>query len=128
VYDPFVSNANLESNPNDQTHRSSGRRSYAQDRSRDSHDPRLAIFRQTYRYPQIKFSDIGRKCFAWALRQAWVECREAARVAAMTPISKADRIETLQALIAYAGFIDSGPQWKATIRGHRDEIRRLQAA
>src|SRR5437879_3842640 len=32
-----------------------------------------AIFRQTYRYPEIKFSDIGRKCFAWALRQAWVE-------------------------------------------------------
>ena len=34
-----------------------------------------AIFRQTYCYPQIKFSDIGRKCFAWALRQAWVEAR-----------------------------------------------------
>jgi hypothetical protein len=27
-----------------------------------------AIFRQTYCYPQIKFSDIGRKYFAWALR------------------------------------------------------------
>ena len=39
------------------------------------------IFRQTYRYPQIKFADIGRKCFAWALRQAWVEAKEAARVA-----------------------------------------------
>ena len=39
-----------------------------------------AIFRQTYRYPQIKFSDIGRPCFAWALKQAWVEAREAARV------------------------------------------------
>jgi hypothetical protein len=32
-----------------------------------------AIFRQTYLYPQIKFSDIGRPCFAWALRQAWIE-------------------------------------------------------
>ena len=51
-----------------------------------------AIFRQTYCYPQIKFSDIGRKCFAWALRQAWVEAREAARVAAMTSAAKADRI------------------------------------
>ena len=29
-----------------------------------------AIFRKTYHYPQIKFSDIGRNCFAWALRQA----------------------------------------------------------
>ena len=87
-----------------------------------------AIFRQTYCYPQIKFSDIGRKCFAWALRQAWVEAREAARVAAMTPETKADRIETLQSLIAHAGFIDSGPQWKAAICAHRDEIRQLQTA
>jgi hypothetical protein len=87
-----------------------------------------AIFRQTYKFPQIKFSDIGRKCFGWALRQAWVEAREAARVAAMTPAAKAERIEVLQSLIAYAGFIDSGPQWKATIGRHRDEIRQLQSA
>jgi hypothetical protein len=87
-----------------------------------------AIFRQTYCYPQIKFSDIGRKCFAWALRQAWVEARETARVAALSPVAKADRIATLQSLIAHAGYIDSGPQWKATIREHRDEIRHLQSA
>jgi hypothetical protein len=62
------------------------------------------------------------------LRQAWVEAKEAARVAAMTPGAKAERIETLQTLIAHAGFIDSGPQWKATIRAHRSEIRQLQAA
>jgi hypothetical protein len=87
-----------------------------------------AIFRQTYKYPQIKFSDIGRKCFAWALRHAWLEAREAARVAAMTPAAKAERIETLQSQIQHAGFIDSGPRWKATIRAHRDEIRQLQSA
>jgi hypothetical protein len=87
-----------------------------------------AIFRQTYRYPQIKFSDIGRKCFAWALRRAWVEAREAARLAALSPAVKAERIETLHALIARAGYIDSGPQWKATISAHRDEIRQLQSA
>jgi hypothetical protein len=87
-----------------------------------------AIFRLTYCYPQIKFSDIGRKCFAWALRQAWVEAREAARIAALSSAVKAKRIETLQTLIAHAGFIDSGPQWKATITAHRDEMRQLQAA
>jgi hypothetical protein len=38
------------------------------------------IFRRTYRYPQIKFSDIGRKCFGWPLRQAWIEARERVRV------------------------------------------------
>jgi hypothetical protein len=87
-----------------------------------------AIFRQTYRYPQIKFSDIGRKCFAWALRQAWVEAREAARIATLTPAARAERIEVLQSLISYAGFIDSGPLWKATIREYRDEIRQQQTA
>jgi hypothetical protein len=87
-----------------------------------------AIFRQTYRYPEIKFSDIGRKCFAWALRQAWIEAREAARVAAKTSVAKNSRIETVQALIASADYIDSGPEWKATITRLRGEIRQLQAA
>ena len=87
-----------------------------------------AIFRQTYNFPQIKFSDIGRKCFAWALRQAWVEAREAARLAALSATDKVERIETLETLTAHAGFIDSGPQWSATIRAHRDEIRQLQTA
>jgi hypothetical protein len=87
-----------------------------------------AIFRQTYRYPQIKFSDIGRNCFAWALRQAWIEAREAARLAAMTPTAKAERIETLQCLIAFAGYIDSGSRWKSAVGAHRDEIHQLQTA
>ena len=30
-----------------------------------------AIFREAYKYPQIKFKDIGRKCFAWALGPFW---------------------------------------------------------
>ena len=86
------------------------------------------IFRRTYNFPQIKFSDIGRQCFAWALRQAWVEAKAAARVAAMTSEAKTERLETLQGLIQRAGYIDSGPQWKATITAHRDEIRQLQTA
>jgi hypothetical protein len=95
---------------------------------RDAMRRAWVIFRRTYNFPQIKFSDIGRKCFAWALRRAWVEAREAARVAALSPVAKADCIATLQSLIAYAGYIDSGPQWKATIREHRDELRQLQTA
>lgn len=46
----------------------------------------------------------------------------------MTSVTKSSRIETLQALIASADYIDSGPQWKATITRLRDEIRQLQAA
>jgi hypothetical protein len=87
-----------------------------------------AIFRRTYKFPSIKFSDIGRKCFAWALRQAWIEVREASRVAAMTSAAKRARMETLQALLASADYIDSGAQWKATITRVRDEIRQLQTA
>jgi hypothetical protein len=45
----------------------------------------------------------------------------------MTAAAKASRIEMLQSLIARAGYIDSGPQWKATICAHRDEIRQLQS-
>jgi hypothetical protein len=86
-----------------------------------------AIFRETYRYPQIKFADIGRPCFAWALKQAWVEAREASRVVALAPAAKADRIETLESLISHAAYIDHGPTWKATISAHRDELRRLRA-
>jgi hypothetical protein len=85
------------------------------------------IFRRTYNFPQIKFSDIGRKCFAWALRQAWVEAKAAARIAALTPAAKTERIETLQSLISSAGYIDHGPTWRATIAAHRSEIRQLQS-
>ncbi len=86
------------------------------------------IFRETYKYPQIKFKDIGRKCFAWALRQAWEEARQAARVAAIPALERAERIETLQALIGRASYIDHGPSWRATIAAYRNEIRQLQSA
>lgn len=87
-----------------------------------------AIFRKTYRYPQIKFSDIGRPCFAWSLKKAWAEAREAARAAALAPAVKADRIEALESLISHAAYIDHGPTWKATISTHREELRQLRAA
>jgi len=85
-----------------------------------------AIFRQTYQYPQIKFKDIGRHCFAWALKQAWIEARAAARLAALSETAKAERIEALETTIALADYID-GPRWKSTVAVCRDEIRALQA-
>lgn len=86
-----------------------------------------AIFRRTYNFPAIKYSDIGRKCFAWALRQAWIEARAAARLASLSATAKAERIQMLETTIASAGYIDSGPQWKATMTACRDEIRQLRA-
>jgi hypothetical protein len=87
-----------------------------------------AIFRQTYRYPQIKFRDIGRNCFACALKQAWREAREAARVAAIPAAERAERIQTLQDSIERASYIDHGPTWRATIAAYRNELRQLQSA
>lgn len=86
-----------------------------------------AIFRRTYKFPAIKFSDIGRACFGWALRQAWIEARAAARLVNLSASARVDRIRELEIAIARAGYIDSGPQWKATITACRDEIRELRA-
>ncbi len=86
------------------------------------------IFRQIYCYPRIKFADIGRKCFGWALKEAWREAREAARFSTIPAAVKAERIETLQCLIQRASYIDSGPQWKAAVTAYRNEIKQLQTA
>ena len=67
-----------------------------------------AIFRRTYKFPTIKYSDIGRACFGWALRRAWIEARTAAERAALSAASKAERIEVLETRIARAGYIDNG--------------------
>lgn len=40
------------------------------------------IFRETYNYPRVPFSGIGRACFAWALKRAWSEARDAVDLAA----------------------------------------------
>lgn len=85
-----------------------------------------AIFRRTYKFSAINFNDIGRKCFAWALRQAWVEVREATRLSALPAAAKAERAQALEDSIARADFIDSR-QWKATVTACRDEIRALRA-
>jgi hypothetical protein len=87
-----------------------------------------AIFRQTYKYPLIKFQDIGRDCFTWALKQAWGEAREAARVAGIPAAERAERIQALQTSIERASYIDHGPTWRATIAAYRTEMRQLQAA
>lgn len=38
------------------------------------------IFRDVYHCPRIKLSSIGWKCFGWALKQAWFEARQVARL------------------------------------------------
>jgi hypothetical protein len=86
-----------------------------------------AIFRRTYKYPLIKFTDIGRKCFGWALKRAWEEAREAARIAAIPMQVRAEKIVALQDSIERASYIDHGSTWRATIAAHRAEIHQFQA-
>lgn len=84
-----------------------------------------AIFRETYKYPQIKFSSIGRKCFGWALKQAWAEAREAARIAGIPPEQKAARITALHRTIDLAAFEENWRQASREISAARAEITLL---
>lgn len=86
-----------------------------------------AIFRETYKYPAIKFSSIGWKCFGWALKQAWFEARQVARLAAMPATDKTSRIAALNRTIELAQYADSWPQAQREIRAARAEIARLSA-
>lgn len=89
------------------------------------------IFRETYKYPAIKFSSIGRHCFGWALKQAWFEAREearlAARLAAMPAVDKAARIAVLNRTIELAEYAESWPQARREIVAACAEIARLSA-
>lgn len=83
------------------------------------------IFRETYLYPQIKFSRIGRACFGSALRTAWAEAREAARTATIPAVEKAARITVLNRTIDLARYRESWPQASHEINTARAEIARL---
>jgi hypothetical protein len=85
------------------------------------------IFRETYKYPAIKFSSIGWKCFGWALRKAWAEAREAARIAAIPADVKSARIATLRDVIRFENFSDNWRQARANIAAMTAEIRSLSA-
>ena len=84
-----------------------------------------AIFRQTYCYPRIKFSSIGRHCFNACLRQAWAEAKSSVRIAAMSAEAKTDRITTLTDAIEFERFNDHWPSARASITAMRAEISQL---
>jgi hypothetical protein len=84
-----------------------------------------AIFRRTYHFPQIKFANIGRDCFAWALRQAWAEARTAARLAAIPAPVKVERIAALQVAISREAFNDHYPSYAGNVAAMRSEISQL---
>lgn len=85
------------------------------------------IFRETYNYPKVRFNSIGRQCFAWALRKAHREAKEAARVAAIAPEAKAARVAELTRQIELAPYADSYRTTTAIIARCRAELATLAA-
>jgi hypothetical protein len=63
-----------------------------------------AIFRNTYGYPTVLFRSIGRQCFAWALRKAWWEVREARALAVMPAERLSARVSYLRDEIELLSF------------------------
>ena len=86
-----------------------------------------SIFRTVYKYPAIKFSSIGWKCFGGCVRQAWAEAKDAARIAAIPADDKAARIVALQDAISFAPLGESWAQARSEISTARAELSRLSA-
>jgi hypothetical protein len=84
-----------------------------------------AIFRETYKYPAISFFSIGWKCFGWALRKAWAEARETARIATIPADVKAARIAVLNRTIELASYSECWPEASSEISAARVEITLL---
>ncbi len=86
-----------------------------------------AIFGETYLFPRIKFSKIGRKCFGSCLRRAWAEVRKAAAAAAQSQEARAARIVELQDTVRFAPLTDSWRQASREISATRSELAALGA-
>jgi hypothetical protein len=85
------------------------------------------IFRKTYSYPSIPFRLIGRPCFAWALKEAWWQAREATRVAAIPADVRAKRIAELRVAHQFQDYVDSYPAVLIARAAIDAEISRLTA-
>ena len=89
-----------------------------------------AIFRETYGYRGkggIPFLSIGRKCFAWSLRQAWREAREAAARTAIPADVKAARVASLKTQLSALVWMKNYRQAEVTGAAIRAELRLLAA-
>ena len=83
-----------------------------------------AIFRQTYRYPRIKFSSIGRHCVN-AQRHAQAEAKSAVGIAATSAAAKADRITTFTDAMHSSAPTSIGPSARVSITAMRARILQL---
>lgn len=85
------------------------------------------LFRSKYGFPRIRFNSIGRKCFAWCVREAWRLAKIAARKAAMTVDQIKARIDRLTDEIAANDYRRWTPERATETRNMQIEIRELTA-
>ncbi len=85
------------------------------------------LFRNIYKFPSISFKAIGRRCFAWCVKEAWRQLREAARKAAMTVDQMKVRIERLTYEIDRNEYRRWTPELSTETRDMRIELDQLTA-
>ena len=86
-----------------------------------------ALFRKTYRFPNIPFVGIGRACFGWALKEAWRQAREAARIAAIPLTEKLSIVPRLQYDLEALAYVESFRTAEGQCARIRGELHRLAA-
>ncbi|WP_425416121.1 hypothetical protein [Oricola indica] len=87
------------------------------------------LMRTQYRLGNpFTFNDIGRKCFAWCLSEAWREAKAAARITAIPADEKARRVARLREEMVNTQYLPFGMS-ASRQRGHIEaQIRELEAA
>lgn len=90
-----------------------------------------ALFRTNYDYrgagKGTPFLCIGRKCLAWCIKEAWRLAKEAARIAAIPAVVKAERIAWLKIEIEKLAYLPFGIQIADRRDALESEIRKLAA-
>lgn len=87
------------------------------------------LFGENYGYGRtaITFKAIGRRCFAWCVREAWRLAKIAARKAAMTVDQIKARIDRLEAEIGMNQFRRWTPELSNQTRDMQIEVNKLTA-
>ena len=86
-----------------------------------------SLFRKHYKFPQLPFKSIGRRCFAWCVGEAWRLAKIAAHEAAMTVDQIKARIERLTVEIDMNQYRRWTPELSNETRDMKIELDQLAA-
>ncbi len=85
------------------------------------------IFAEAYHYPAVPLRSIGRRCFAWAMKEARREADQLARLKAIPAPIRAARMASLEASIGRAYLMENYLQAQARVAGFAAELAALRA-